>query len=186
MIKDQTIKDVKARMTKTLDTVRHELGTVRTGKASPSLLDQVRVEAYGTPQPLKQVSTINVPEPRLITLQPWDKSLVGEIMKAIQKDDLGLNPQIDGNMIRIPIPALNEERRKELVKHCKKVVEDGKVAVRNIRRDSNDHLKKLEKEKQVTEDDLRDALDQVQKLTDSFCHDMDTLLHAKEKEVMEV
>ena len=185
-MKEQIIKDVKTRMHKSVDTTRHELSTMRTGKATPALLDNVKVDAYGVAQPLKNVATVNAPDSRMLLIQPWDKSLAGEIVKGIQREDLGLNPLVDGNMVRVPIPALNEERRRDLVKHCKKLTEDGKVAVRNVRRDANEHLKKEEKEKKLTVDDARHAGEEVQKLTDSFCHELDALLAAKEKELMEV
>lgn len=182
----QTIDDVKSRMKKSLDAIKHELSTVRTGKASPTILDHVRVDAYGSITPLNQVASINVTDVRMLVVQPWDKSLVGEVVKAIQKEDLGLNPQVDGDVIRIAIPDLTEERRIELVRLAKKMVEEGKVALRNVRRDANDHLKKQEKEKELTSDLMHDAINEVQKLTDSFTDDLDKLLIEKEKEVMQV
>lgn len=182
----QILDDVKIRMNKSLEAIKHELATVRTGKATPSILDHVRVDAYGSITPLKQVASINVPDVRMLVVQPWDKSLVGDVVKGIQKEDLGLNPQVDGDVIRIAIPDLTEERRIELVKLAKKMVEEGKVAVRNVRRDANDHLKKQEKDKELTSDLMHDAINEVQKLTDSFSADLDTLLAEKEKEVMQV
>ena len=179
-------KDAHERMHKTLDAIKREFNTIRTGKATPQLLDTVTVEAYGTQMPLNQVATVSAPEPRLIVVQAFDKSTVGDISKGIQAADLGLNPQVDGQIIRVPIPALNEERRKALVKQCKNVAEEGRVAVRNIRRDANDQLKEAEKSKDVSEDQMHDGLDQIQKLTDEHIKEIDELLEAKEKDVMEV
>ncbi len=182
----QFYKDADEKMHKTVETVIRELHTVRTGKASAHLLDTVRVEAYGTVMPLQQVATIAAPEPRLLVLTPFDKTITVSIIKAIQKADLGLNPNVDGQMIRIVIPTLNEERRRELVKHCKHVAEEGRVAVRNVRRDANDHAKKLLKEHGVTEDEEKQALEKMQKLTDGFIHQIDQLVAQKEAEVMQV
>lgn len=179
-------KDASARMHKTTDAIKHELATVRTGKATPALLDHVRVDAYGSSTPLSQVASISAPDPRLLVVQPWDKTLIGEVVKGIQKEDLGLNPQVDAEFVRLPIPALNEERRQELVKHAKKIVEDGKVAVRNIRRDANEHLKKMEKDKELTNDQMHDAINEVQRLTDDNCKELDAMYATKEKEMMEV
>lgn len=179
-------KDIKDRMHKSVDTVDKEFRAVRTGKANVHLLDTVRVQAYGTALPINQVATVNAPEPRLIVLQAFDKTVVGDIVKAIQAADLGLNPQPDGQLIRVPIPALNEDRRKELVKHCHKVAEDGRVAIRNIRRDANEALKKLQKDKKISEDDERKSHDEVQKITDEHIKQIDEHLKHKEMEVMEV
>jgi ribosome recycling factor len=179
-------KEAEDKMHKTIEAVVRELHTVRTGKASPHLLDTVRVEAYGTLMPLQQVATIGAPEPRLLVLTPFDKTIVGNIVKAIQKADLGFNPNVDGQMIRIVIPQLNEERRRELVRHCKHVAEEGRVAVRNVRRDANEHSKKLLKEHKVTEDEEKEALEKMQKLTDNFIHQIDKLVEAKEHEVLQV
>lgn len=180
------LKDTKERMHKSVEAVSRELGTVRTGKASVRLLDTVKVEAYGSLMPLNQVGNTTAPEPRLLVVQAFDKSVVGEIVKAIQKADLGLNPLVDGQVIRIPIPPLNEERRKELVKHCKHIAEEGRVAVRNIRRDANEHAKKAKKDKTISEDQEADLHDEVQKLTDEFIKKIDELVAKKEKEVLEV
>ncbi len=180
------IKDTKDRMHKSLDAVSRELATVRTGKASVHILDSVKVDAYGTTMPLNQVASASVPEPRLIVVQAFDKSTVGDIVKGIQKADLGLNPSVDGQTIRIPVPALNEERRKELVKQCKNIAEEGRVAVRNIRRDANEHAKKAQKNKDISEDQEADVHDEVQKLTDESIKKIDELLEKKEKEVLEV
>jgi ribosome recycling factor len=159
---------------------------VRTGKATTALLDPVRVEYYGSHVPLSQVAGLSAPEPRLLIVQPWDKTLVGEIAKAIQKSDLGLNPISDGQVLRIPIPPLNEERRRELVKVVKKMVEEGRVAVRNVRRDGNEELKKLQKDKKISEDAEKKSQAEVQKLTDKHIAQMDELLSKKEAEIMEV
>lgn len=180
------ITDTKQRMQKSLEAVSRELGAVRTGKASVHLLDTVKVEAYGSVMPLNQVANATAPEPRLLVVQAFDKSTVGDIVKGIQKADLGLNPVVDGQIIRIPVPALNEERRKELAKHCKTLAEEGRVAVRNIRRDANEQAKKAQKNKEISEDQEADLHDDVQKLTDEFIKKIDELVAKKEKEVMEV
>jgi ribosome recycling factor len=173
-------------MHKSVEAVDREFRAVRTGKANVHLLDTVKVQAYGTTMPINQVATVNAPEPRLLILQAFDKTVVGDIVKAIQAADLGLNPMPDGALIRVPIPALNEERRKELVKHCHKVAEDGRVAVRNIRREVNDTLKKLQKDKKISEDEERRSHEEVQKFTDEHIKQIDEHLKLKEKEVMEV
>ena len=183
---DALIKDTKQRMQKSVEAVGRELGTVRTGKASIHLLDTVKVEAYGSVMPLNQVANATAPEPRLLMVQAFDKSTVGDIVKGIQKADLGLNPVVDGQIIRIPIPPLNEERRKELVRHCKNIAEDGRVAIRNIRRDANEQAKKAQKNKELSEDQEADVHDEVQKLTDESIKHIDELLEKKEKDVMEV
>jgi len=173
-------------MKKSFQSIQKEFASLRTGKASSALLDSVRVDYHGTIMPLNQLASISAPEARLLMVQAWDKSIVGEIVKAIQKADLGLNPVVEGNIIRLPIPSLNEERRRELVKHCKKIAEDGKVAIRNIRRDANEHLKKAEKEKAINEDEHKKGAEKVQKLTDKYISLVDGLMAAKEKEIMEV
>jgi ribosome recycling factor len=180
------VKDAESRMKKAVDSSRDELAKIRTGKASPSLLDSVRVNYYGSSVPLKQVATINTPELRLITVQPWEKNLIGEIEKAILKADLGFNPQNDGTTIRIPIPQLTEERRQEFVKICKKLAEDGRVAVRNVRRDALEHLKKAKKEGQIPEDDEKAFEKELQKLTDKHTGMIDEILKHKEAEIMAV
>ena len=180
------LKDADDRMAKTVEATREELSRIRTGKASPSLLDPVRVHAYGSTMPLNQVATVSTPDPRLITIQPWDKNLINEIEKAILTANLGFNPANDGNLIRVPIPALNEERRQEYVKICRKIAEDGKIAIRNIRRDANDHLKKLEKDHEISEDQSHTFIDDVQKITDKYSHGIDDILKMKENELMEV
>ena len=185
MIKD-TLAQAKTRMGKALDDFRQSLGTLRTGRASVSLLDSIRVDYYGTPTPLNQVATLGVPEPTLVTVQPWDVSLLGAIDKAIRSSDLGLNPVNDGKILRVPIPALTEERRKDLVKHLHKVLEDHRTAVRNIRRDTNDALKKLLKDKAISEDEERRALDEVQQLTDDFIEKLEAQGKSKEQEILEI
>jgi len=179
-------KDANARMEKTIETIVREFASVRTGKATPHLLDTVKVESYGATMPLNQVGTISAPEPRLLVIQAFDKSTVGDIVKGIQKADLGLNPVVDGSLIRIPIPALNEERRLDLVKHCKALAEEGRIAIRNIRREANEQAKKMEKAKEISEDQEADAHDEIQKSTDDHVKRIDELLAKKEKEVMEV
>jgi ribosome recycling factor len=183
---NQMISDAKKRMRQSVDTVLKELGTMRTGRASLSMLDTIRVDYYGTPTPLNQVGNLAVPDPTLITLQPWDPSMLAPIEKAIRTSELDLNPQNDGKIIRIPVPSLTEERRKNLVKVAHKHAEDGRVAVRNVRRDANDHLKKLLKEHDVSEDDEKHALSEVQKLTDQHIEEINSALKKKEAEIMEV
>ncbi|WP_349410528.1 ribosome recycling factor [Pseudalkalibacillus sp. SCS-8] len=180
------IQQAEERMKKAVAAYKRELATLRAGRANPSLLDRVTVDYYGAPTPLNQMAGISVPEARLLVIQPYDKSVIGDIEKAIQKAELGLTPSNDGDVIRIAIPALTEERRKELVKLVKKYTEEGKVAVRNIRRDANDELKKSEKNGDLTEDELRRYNDEVQKLTDRFIADIDSIADDKEKEIMEV
>lgn len=186
MTYNEIIKDAQTRMDKALEVLHHDLGKVRTGRASASLLDSVLVEYYGQQVPISQAATVSVPEPRLIVVQPWEKSILNEIEKSIQKADLGLNPSNDGNIIRIPIPPLNEERRKEMVKLVKKFGEEARISVRNIRRDANDHLKKLQKNNDLSEDELSVELDKIQEFTDSHTKKIDTILSSKEQEVMEI
>jgi len=174
------------RMKRSVEVLRKELTHVRTGKASTGLIDQIKVEAYGSEMPITQVATIATPDARTITVTPWDKSTLKDVEKAIQKSDVGINPQNDGTVIRLVMPPLTEERRRELVKLVKKYVEDDKVAVRNIRRDANEHIKKLEKAHEVSEDESHRAQDEVQKLTEKHIKEMDHLFELKEKEVMEV
>lgn len=171
---------------KAITSYRKEISRLRTGRASPAILENVRVNYYNVPTPLHQVASVSVPDARLIVIQPWEKSIIQDVEKAIAAADLGLNPISDGNVIRLPIPALNEERRKDLVKQVKKMAEETKVAVRNIRRDYNERLKKAEKNKEITEDELHRSLDQVQKLVDGTITKIDEILNLKEKEIMEV
>lgn len=173
-------------MQKAVENTKDELKKIRTGKASPALLDTIRVSYYGSTVPIKQVASINTPEPRLITIQPWEKNMIGEIEKAILKSDLGLNPVNDGILIRLPIPQLTEERRKDLVRLCHKLAEEGRVAVRNIRRDANDKLKKSEKEHAISEDQYHTTIDEVQQVTDKYIVEIDEILKHKEEEIMEV
>jgi ribosome recycling factor len=176
----------KTRMEKALADLQHEMASIRTGRASLSILDNLRVDYYGTPTPLNQVANLHVPEPSMITIQPWDVSQIGLIEKVIRTSDLGLNPANDGKIIRLPIPPLTEERRKVLVKKLHGVAEEHRVAVRNIRRDSNEAVKKLSKEKKITEDDDKRAHDEIQKLTDTYMGKIDAAFKAKEKDVLEI
>lgn len=180
------LEQTKERMTKAIQAFSRELASIRAGRASASLLDRISVDYYGAPTPINQLAGVSIPEARLMVIQPYDKSILGEIEKAILKSDLGITPTNDGSVIRLAMPALTEERRKDLVKVVKKEAEDAKVAIRNIRRDSNDDLKKLEKNGDITEDDLRSFSDEVQKLTDDHITKIDQLAKEKEKEVMEV
>ena len=179
-------KQLEAKMTKTIDALKHEYTTIRAGRANAQMLDKVRVDYYGSLTPVNQMAAISVPEPRTLMINPWDKSSMAEIEKAIRNSDLGLNPTNDGQVIRISVPALTEERRKELAKQASKVAEEFKVRLRNERRDANDKLKKMEKEGEITEDDLKKSQDEVQKITDKFIKDVDTLLKAKEQDIMAV
>jgi ribosome recycling factor len=182
----ELVADARQRMSATVETVRRELSTMRTGRASLSMLDGIRVDYYGTPTPLNQVGSLATPDPTLITVQPWEPSLLPVIEKAIRSSDLDLNPQNDGKIIRIPIPSLNEERRKTLVKHAHRHAEEGRVAIRNVRRDANDHLKRLLKDHKVSEDDEKHAIAEVQKLTDQHAEQINDILKKKEAEIMEV
>src|SRR5215213_10715575 len=173
-------------MTRTLEVLQQDLASIRTGRASPSLLDKIQVDAWGSAQPIQSVATISVPEPRLLVIQPWDKSMIAPIEKAIQKSDLGLNPNNDGSVIRLALPQLNEQRRNDLAKQVKKRAEESKVAVRNVRRDADSALKKLEKDGKLSQDELKRALDRVQKLTDGSVRQVDEAADRKEKEVKEV
>ncbi|MEW6060968.1 MAG: ribosome recycling factor [Bacteroidota bacterium] len=180
------LKNCETRMQKAVDNVRHELIRIRTGKATTALLDTVKVEAYGSLMPLNQVGSISVLDAHMLTVTPWDQSMLKPIEQAIIAANLGLNPSVDGKIVRVPIPPLNEERRKELVKLVKKFGEEGKIAVRNIRRDENEQLKKSEKEEHFSEDERKRGEQEVQKLTDKYIKEIDTLLALKEKEIMEV
>ncbi|MDL2280810.1 ribosome recycling factor [Selenomonadales bacterium OttesenSCG-928-I06] len=176
----------ESRMQKAIDNLRREYGTLRAGRATPSLLERVMVDYYGTPTPVNQVANISIPEPRMILVKPWEKTMLGPIEKAIQKSDLGITPNNDGEAIRLNIPQLTNERRKELCKVVNKKAEENRVAVRNIRRDANDAIKKLEKDKTITEDDSKKAVENVQKMTDKYIKEVDTIMASKEKEIMEV
>ncbi|WP_270246631.1 ribosome recycling factor [Staphylococcus capitis] len=180
------IKDTKARMQKSIDNLSSELANISAGRANSNLLNGVTVDYYGAPTPVQQLASINVPEARLLVISPYDKTSVDDIEKAIIAANLGVNPTSDGEVIRISVPALTEERRKELVKNVKKIGEDAKVSIRNIRRDINDHLKKQEKKGDITEDDLRSQTDDVQKATDNSIKEIDQLVEDKEQDIMSV
>jgi ribosome recycling factor len=184
-LKDSFVQ-LRTRMDKAVEAFRQEMTSTRTGRASVHMLDGVTVDAYGSQMPLNQLANVSAPEPQLITVQPWDVSLIGAIEKAIRGGDLGLNPQNDGKLVRVPVPALTEERRKDMVKHLHKVLEEHRTAVRNIRRDGNDLIKKAMKDKKITEDEERGALEQIQKLTDDEIKKMEDLAKGKEKEVMSI
>jgi len=179
-------KDTGGKMARSIEAFKKDLGKIRTGRASFSLLDGIKVDYYGTPTPLSQVGTLSVPESRMITVTPWDAKMVGPIEKAIQSSGLGLNPSNDGKMVRIPIPPLTEERRKDLVKVVKKMAEDARISVRNIRRESLEKVKEREKKKEISEDEMKRWQDRVQKETDSHVKKIDEILKAKEQEIMEV
>jgi ribosome recycling factor len=174
------------RMKKSIESLKKEFMRIRTGRASAALLDGITVDYYGSPMPVNQVAALSVPDARMIMIQPWEKNMIGPIEKSIQASDLGLNPQSDGNVIRLPIPQLSEERRKDLFKLCKKTAEDNKVAVRNIRRDGNEKLKESEKAKKITQDALKKGQDEIQKLTDKYIKLVDDMLAIKEKEILEL
>jgi len=181
-----TFAQLKTRMDKAVEDFRKELAATRTGRASVHMLDGVTVDAYGSQMPLNQLANVSAPEPQLITVQAWDVSLIGTVEKAIRSADLGLNPMNDGKLIRVPVPPLTEERRKEMVKHLNKVLEEHRTAVRNIRRDGNDLIKKALKDKKITEDEEHGALEQIQKLTDDEIKKMEELAKGKEKEVLSI
>jgi ribosome recycling factor len=181
-----TYGEAQAQMDRSIEALRREFNSVRTGKASPALLDTVRVDAYGSKMPLNQVASVSTPEPRMLIVQPWDKGLLNDIEKAIRNSELGLNPANDGNIIRVPIPALNEERRREMVKLLHRIGEDGRIAVRHARQEANKEIKRMQTEHEISEDDARREMDRIQKLTDEHIAKIDVLLKAKEEEVMEV
>ena len=186
MSEKDVIKEARPRMEAAIEDVRRKLATVRTGRAAVSLLDSVMVEYYGTPTPLNQMASVHVPEPQMLTVQPWDLTQLGAIEKAIRAADLGLNPSNDGKLVRIPIPPLTEERRKQLAKQVHEIAEDHRTAVRNIRRDANDRLKKMLKDKAISEDAERDGLDEVQKMTNTYIGKIDELAKSKEHEILSV
>ncbi|HWR60521.1 MAG TPA: ribosome recycling factor [Clostridia bacterium] len=185
MIKE-TEKNMQDKMEKTINVLKHDLSTLKAGRANPSLLDRISVEYYGAVTPLNQLANIAAPEPRVLTISPWDVKSIPLIEKAILKSDLGINPSNDGKLIRLVVPQLTEERRKELVKVVKKYGEDAKVAVRNIRREANDHLKKLKKDGEITEDELKKSEEDTQKTTDKCIKEIDKAMESKEKEILEV
>lgn len=186
MNEKDVVKETRPRMESVIDDVRRKLATVRTGRAAVSLLDSIMVEYYGTPTPLSQMASVHAPEPNMLTVQPWDQTQLGAIEKAIRSSDLGLNPTNDGKLIRIPIPPLTEERRKQLAKQVHEIAEDHRTAVRNLRRDANDRLKKLLKDKAISEDAERDGLEEVQKLTNTYIGKIDELAKSKEQELLHV
>jgi ribosome recycling factor len=185
MIKE-TVAQARSRMMKTVEEFQQELVTVRTGRASASLLDHLKIEYYGTPTPLNQVATLSVPEPTLITVQPWDPGLLSAIEKAIRSSDLGLNPMNDGKILRVPVPPLTEERRKDLVKHLHAILEKHRLTVRSVRRDANEALRKVLKSKQISEDDERRGLEEIQKLTDEFVAKLEDQGKVKEQEILQL
>lgn len=182
----EQIKEYNDKMQKTIDHLESEFATIRAGRANPHVLDKIRVDYYGTPTPVQQVGNISIPEPRIIVIQPWEKSLLKEIEKAIQMSDIGINPTNDGQVIRLVFPELTEERRKELVKDVKKKGEADKVAIRNIRRDGNDAFKKLAKSEDISEDEIKQLEDELQKLTDKFIKTVDDMVDAKSKDILTV
>jgi len=183
---DDLFRETEHKMERSLVALRKDLSRIRTGRASLALLEGITVDAYGTLTPLNQLATLAAPESRLLTIQPWDKSQIGPIEKSIQRSDLGLTPMNDGKLIRVPVPALTQERRQEMVKHLHKVLEEHRTAVRNIRRDGNDAIKKAMKDKKITEDDEKRSLEEIQKLTDDEIRKMEEMSKAKEKEVLEI
>ncbi|MGC8863164.1 MAG: ribosome recycling factor [Armatimonadota bacterium] len=180
------VEDAERRMQKAVETAGHDYATIRTGRANPMILENIKVDYYGTATPLVQLAGISVPEPRQLLVTPWDKTAINAILKAIQASDVGLTPMSDGNVIRLNVPPLTEERRKELIKQLHKKAEDHRVAIRNIRRDANEHLKAQQKRSEITEDDLREEQEKVQKLTDRYIAEIDRLTQAKEAELREV
>ena len=182
----EALAQAKIRMEKAVEDFRKDLATIRTGRANIAVLDSVRVDYHGTPMPINQLGTVNVPDPMTIVIAPWDASAVAMIDKAIRTSDLGLNPTNDGKVVRVPIPALTQDRRKELVKHIHKVLEDHRTAIRNIRRDIKEAVEKLEKEKKISEDDKKRSLDELEKITHSETKKIENLSAAKEKEVLEI
>ncbi len=183
---DRVIADAKQRMQGAVDATVREFAAVRSGRPTPALLDKVRVDAYGTQMPVNQLATIAVPEPRLITITPWDKSIIKNIENAILQSELGLTPGNDGNIIRLPVPALTEERRTELARLVRQMGEDGKVAVRNVRRDANDRIKRMEDEEHLSEDEVRRGYQEIQELTDGFAEELDRVAEQKVSEIMEL
>ena len=185
-MKSGDYQDIRRRMEGAISAFKHDLAALRTGRASANLLDPVQVKAYGTEMPLNQVATVSVPEPRMISVSVWDKSMVGTIEKAVRNSDLGFNPSTDGKVVRIPIPQLTEERRKDLVKHAHHVAEEARTAIRQVRRDGNDKLKKMLKSHEISEDDEKRALDEIQKMTDKHIDEVADVLKSKEHDIMAV
>lgn len=181
---DSVINEAKTKMTQSVEVLKKDFSTMRTSRATPSLLSRITVMQYGQETPLQHVASVSAPDPKSLVIQAWDKTLLGEIEKAIQKSDLGLNPMNDGNLIRLPIPPLTEERRNDLVKNAKKKAEEYRVAIRNVRRDANDSLKAMEKKSEITQDECKKALDRIQKLTDEYVEMINSVLSAKENEIL--
>jgi ribosome recycling factor len=186
MSEKDVFKETKPRMEGAVDDFRRKMASIRTGRAAVSILDTVMVDYYGTPTPLAQMASVHAPEPQMLTVQPWDQTQLGAVEKAIRASDLGLNPSNDGKLVRVPIPPLTEERRKQLAKQVHDLAEDHRTAIRNVRRDGNDRLKKMLKDKLISEDAERDALDEIQKLTNSYISKIDELAKSKEQEIMNV
>jgi len=183
---EEVLSDASSRMGKTIESLKKDLATVRTGRATPALVDSIKVDYYGAPTPLKQIATISVPEARLLVIQPWDNSTIGEIKKAIQRSELGLNPSSDGNLVRLSVPPLSDERRRDLVKVVHKKTEDGRVALRNVRRDALEMLRDLEKEKEISQDEQKRAQERLQEITDKFIAEAGQAAEAKEAELLEI
>ena len=186
MSEKDVVKETRPRMETVIEDFRRKLATIRTGRAAVSLLDNVMVDYYGTPTALNQMASVHAPEPQLLTVQPWDQSQVGAVEKAIRAADLGLNPSNDGKLVRVPVPSLTEERRKQMAKQAHEVAEDHRTAIRNVRRDANERLKKMLKDKQISEDNERDGLEEIQKLTNSYISKIDELTKTKEHEITSV
>lgn len=183
---DELIKEINKKMDTAIDVMTKDFQKVRTGRANPSILDNVTVDYYGTQTPINQVGNVSVPDPQMITISPWEKKMLSEIEKAIQKADLGLMPQNDGNIIRLPIPPLTEERRKEMVKQIRKIGENAKIPIRNVRREGNDRLKKMEKDKEISQDEQKRLMEEIQKITDEHTAMVDEMMEEKEKELMKI
>ena len=186
MSEKDVIRDTRPRMEAAIDDFRRKMAAIRTGRAAVSILDTVMVDYYGTPTPLNQMASVHAPEPQLLTVQPWDQTQIGAVEKAIRAADLGLNPSNDGKLVRVPIPALTEERRRQLAKQVHDIAEDHRTAIRNVRRDANDRLKRMLKDKSISEDAERDALQEIQKLTDGYITKIDEVTKSKEQEIMSV
>jgi ribosome recycling factor len=183
---NEVLQDIEGRMKKTVELFRRDLATIRTGRASPALLDRIEVDYYGTMTPIKQMANVSVPEPRLLAIQPWDKQSMGAIEKAILKSDLGVTPQVSGNIIRLAIPPLTKERRQDLVRIVRRKAEEERVSIRNLRREGNEMIKNMEREKGISEDESKETLKEIQGLTDKYISEIDAALDGKEKEIMEV
>jgi len=183
---DKIYKDAEERMKKAVESITTRFSSVRTGRATPSLLDGIKVDYYGTKTPINQMATISVPEPRLIVIQPWDKTVIKDVEKAIVESNIGLNPNVDKNIIRLVVPELTEERRKELVRHVHNLAEEGRIAIRNIRKDANNEIRKIDKSKRISEDERYFYEEEIQEITDKYIEEIDQLLESKEEEMMEV